>query len=219
MNTDTRSPWLRAAWLLAACWFTGAAWAQTPKPQPPAKSTAPKPPPDAPRPVQLSSPIAPGTSQNADAAANMASVNNTLGLMQGKGAGVHGANSPFAPLAARSDVVAWSVLTAITTQTEKAKTWPVFGAAQLALHQKTQRVQGFMMPLSAGPTQRHFLLSSVPLSCGFCLPGGPESMVEVRTKTPIRYGLEPVVVEGRFHVLNDDKDGVYYRITEAVAIK
>jgi uncharacterized protein len=142
-----------------------------------------------------------------------------LGVPQGQGAGVHNPNSPFAPLAKRDDVVPWSVLTAITTKNDKNKILPVFTQPQLSLHQKTQKVQGFMMPLEPGPNQRHFLLTSVPLTCGFCQPGGPESMIEVRTKTPVKYSLEPVVVEGKFQVLNDDPYGLYYRITDAVAVK
>jgi hypothetical protein len=138
---------------------------------------------------------------------------------QGSGPGVHGANSPFAPLPQRSDVVPWSVLTDVKTRTEKNRILPVFNAQQLTLNQKTQRIQGFMMPLEPGERQRHFLLSSVPLTCSFCVPGGPESMVEVKSKTPVRYTLEPVTVEGNFAVLSDDPYGLYYRITDAVGVK
>jgi uncharacterized protein len=184
--------------------------------------------------AQLSSPIAPKSNvaapaKGASAAAAPATTSaaskpaasgaSALGVPMGQGAGVHSPNSPFAPLPQRSDVVAWSLLTAITTKNEKNKILPVFGAPQLALHQKTQKVQGFMMPLEPGQNQRHFLLTSVPLSCSFCLPGGPESMIEVRAKTPVKYSLEPVVVEGKFLVLNDDPYGLYYRITDAVAVK
>ncbi len=137
----------------------------------------------------------------------------------GSGAGVHGAGSPFAPLQARQDVIPWSVLTDVKTKTEKNRILPVFTASQTALNQKTQRIQGFMMPLEPGTSQRHFLLSSVPLTCSFCTAGGPESMVEVRTKTPVKYGMEPVVVEGKFLVLNDDSYGLYYRMTDATAVK
>jgi hypothetical protein len=140
-------------------------------------------------------------------------------LPAGSGPGFHSPNSPFAPLAERADVVPWSVLTAVKTRPEKNRLLPHFGLPQLALHQKTQRVQGFMMPLDPGEKQKHFLLSSVPLTCAFCLPGGPESMVEVKTKTPVKYSLEPVVVEGTFAVLNDDPFGLYYRMVDAVAVK
>lgn len=137
----------------------------------------------------------------------------------GTGPGIHDPNSPFAPLPARADVVPWSLLTAVKTRTVNNKVLPAFDKPQQALHQKTQRVQGFMMPLEPGEKQTHFLLTSVPLSCGFCVPGGPESMVEVRTRTPVPYTLDPVVVEGKFALLEDDQYGLYYRITEGVGVK
>jgi hypothetical protein len=87
------------------------------------------------------------------------------------------------------------------------------------LNQKVQRIQGYMMPLEPGEKQRHFLLSSVPLTCSFCTAGGPESMVEVKSKTPVKYTMDAVVVEGTFAVLNDDPYGLYYRIVDAVAVK
>ena len=140
-------------------------------------------------------------------------------IPQGSGAGVHSPSSPIAPLPQRTDVVSWTMLTAITTRAEKNRLLPVFTKDVLALNQKPQRVQGFMMPLEPGEKQSHFLLSSVPLSCAFCTPGGPESMVEVKTKTPVAYTLDAVVVEGRFATLGDDPYGLYYRITDAVAVK
>jgi hypothetical protein len=140
-------------------------------------------------------------------------------LPQGSGAGQHSPNSPFAPLPQRTDVVPWSLLTTIQTKTEKNKVLPVFSKDQLALNQKPQRVQGFMMPLEPGEKQSHFLLSSVPLTCGFCVPGGPESMVEVKVKTPVRYTMDPVIVEGKFATLSDDPYGLYYRVTDGVAVK
>lgn len=161
----------------------------------------------------LSSPLASGNPKSAAPAVP------GLDLPVGQGAGVHGVNSPFPNLSARDDVVPWSVLTAVKTKTEKNRILPVFSMDQLALNQKTQRIQGFMMPLDPGEKQRHFLLSSVPLTCAFCTPGGPESMVEVKTKTPVKYSMEPVVVEGRFLVLNDDAYGLYYRITDATSVK
>lgn len=152
--------------------------------------------------AQLSSPIAGGT-----------------GVPSGTGAGVHSPNSPFAPLQERADVLPWSVLTNVKTRVDKNRILPIFPAEVQALNKKSQRVQGFMMPLEPGEKQRHFLLSSVPMSCSFCTPGGPESMVEVKTKTPVKYTMEPVVVEGQFAVLQDDPYGLYYRVIDGVAVK
>lgn len=154
--------------------------------------------------AQLSSPVGEGT---------------VAAPQAGSGGGFHSPNSPIAPLVERSDVLPWSMLTAVKTKTEKNRILPVFGANVMALNQKSQRVQGFMMPLDPGEKQKHFLISSVPLTCSFCLPGGPESLVEVRTKTAVKYSLEPVVVEGKFSVLADDPYGMYYRMSDAVAVK
>jgi hypothetical protein len=140
-------------------------------------------------------------------------------LPHGQGAGVHSPLSPFAPLKPRSDVVAWSVLTDVKTVVQNKRIVPVYTPAVLALNQQKVRLQGFMMPLGPGEQQRHFLLASVPLTCSFCTPGGPESMVEVRTVQPVKYSLNAVVVEGKFHVLQNDPYGLYYRFTDAVGVK
>ena len=140
-------------------------------------------------------------------------------LPTGQGPGVHGANSPFPALVARDDVLPWSVLTSVKSKKVKTRFLPAFTPVQYALNQKTQRVQGYMMPLDPGEKQVHFLLSSVPLTCAFCTPGGPESMVEVKTKTPVKYSMEPVVVEGIFSVLEDDSYGLYYRMSDAKSVR
>jgi hypothetical protein len=140
-------------------------------------------------------------------------------LPHGQGAGVHSPLSPFAPLKQRTDVVAWSVLTDVKTVIRNKRIVPVYPAAVTALDQKTIRLHGFMMPLEPGEQQRHFLLASVPLTCSFCTPGGPESMVEVRTVKPVKYSQAAVVVEGKFHVLQADPYGLYYRFTEATGVK
>jgi hypothetical protein len=141
------------------------------------------------------------------------------GIPSGTGPGVHSPNSPFAPLTERNDVLPWSLLTAVKLRDGPKGPRPKFNAEQQALNDKVQRIQGFMMPLEPGERQKHFLLSSVPLTCSFCVPGGPESMVEVTTKSAVKYSMEPVVVEGKFAVLTDDPYGLYYRIANGVAVK
>ena len=62
------------------------------------------------------------------------------------------------------------------------------------------------MPLGMGVQQKHFLLTAVAPTCGFCLPGGAEQIVEIHARTPVKYVLDPVVLSGRF-VLVHDGDG------------
>lgn len=44
-------------------------------------------------------------------------------------------------------------------------------------------------------------------------------MIEVKAKSPVRYLLEPVVVEGRFQTLAHDEYGLFYRMVDARQVK
>ena len=119
----------------------------------------------------------------------------------------------------RKDIVSWKLLAQVELVKVKDRIQPQFSADVAALDAKEVKVQGFMMPLEMGEKQSHFILSSTPSSCAFCMPGGPESMVEVKTKKPLAYGMEPVVLSGKLTVLKDDPTGVFYRLTDAVPAK
>ena len=124
--------------------------------------------------------------------------------------------SQFKPLTERKDLLSWKLLAQVDLVKMKDRYVPQFAQAIAALDQKEVKVQGFMMPLQMGDKQTHFVLSSMPQTCAFCMPGGPESLVEVKTKRPVKYGFEPVIVTGKLSVLKDDPTGVFYRITDAV---
>jgi hypothetical protein len=123
------------------------------------------------------------------------------------------------PLSERKDVVSWRLLAQVELVKVKDRFQPQFSAGVAALDAKEVRVQGFMMPLEMGEKQSHFILSATPQSCSFCMPGGPESMVEVKTRKPLAFGMEPVVLTGKLAVLKDDPTGVFYRLTDAVPVK
>ncbi len=128
--------------------------------------------------------------------------------------------SPFAgkPLPELKGVVSWKTLAEVKTVKMKDRFIPDFGKNVATLDKKEVKLQGFMMPLDMGDKQKRFILAALPPTCSFCMPGGPEQMVEVQAKTPVKYGFEPIVVSGRFTVLRDDAMGLYYRLTDAVAV-
>ena len=119
----------------------------------------------------------------------------------------------------RKDVVSWKLLAQVELVKVKDRFQPQFSAGVAALDSKEVKVQGFMMPLEMGDKQSHFILSSTPQSCNFCMPGGPEALVEVKMRKPVAYGMEPVVLTGKLAVLKDDPTGVFYRLTDAVPAK
>jgi hypothetical protein len=123
--------------------------------------------------------------------------------------------SQFKPLVERKDVLSWKLLAQVELVKMKDRYVPQFAQSVASLDQKEVKVQGFMMPLQVGDKQTHFVLAAMPVTCSFCMPGGPESLVEVKTKRPVKYSFEPITVTGKLSVLKDDPTGVFYRITDA----
>jgi len=122
------------------------------------------------------------------------------------------------PLPELKGVVSWRTLAQVEAVRVKDKFVPQFSSNITALDKKEVRLQGFMMPLGLGDRQKRFILSAMPPSCSFCLPGGPDQVVEVLAKTPVKYGIEPIVISGRLTVLRDDSMGLFYRLTDAVPV-
>jgi hypothetical protein len=120
------------------------------------------------------------------------------------------------PLPELKGVVSWRTLAQVESVKVKDRVLPQFADGVLKLNATEVRLQGFMMPLEMGDKQKHFVLSAMPVTCSFCLPGGPEALVEVRAKTAVKYTFEPVVLTGKLAVLKDDPNGLYYRLTDAV---
>lgn len=119
----------------------------------------------------------------------------------------------------RAGIVSWRTLAEVSPVKQGNKMVPEFSKGILALDRKDTRVQGFMIPLDVGDRQKRFLLTAVPTHCSFCLPAGPDAIVEVVAKTPVRYTFEPIVVAGRFSVLKDDSAGLLYRLSDAAQVE
>lgn len=111
--------------------------------------------------------------------------------------------------------VPWSLLSKTAIARVGGKLGPDFPAALRPLHGKTVKLQGYLLPLEAGQTHSRFLLSAWSPSCPFCLTAGPEAMVEVRARTAVKYTLDPVTVQGKLQLLDNDASGMFYRLVDA----
>ena len=135
--------------------------------------------------------------------------------------GIPGAGLPSAAdysgavLPERAGVVSWTTLSGVQPVKQGEKMVNEFSREILALDRKDVKVQGFMIPLDLGQKQKRFLISAVPPHCQFCLPAGPDALVEVQAKTAVTYTFDPIVVSGKFAVVKDDPSGVLYRMTDA----
>ena len=125
----------------------------------------------------------------------------------------------FAPLTEIPGAVSWKLLgQATTVKAKKGRMVPHYTPAISALDNSEVKVQGFMMPLEPGQKQKHFLLTVTSASCPFCLPAGPEGVVEIRSRTPVKFSYAPFIVQGRLKVLASDPMGLYYRMTDAAVV-
>ena len=117
-----------------------------------------------------------------------------------------------------SGVVSWKTLAQVEPVRRGGRMVPEFSKEILALDQQPVRIYGFMMPLDMAAQQQHFLLSAVPASCPYCMPAGPQEMVEVISKHSVKFGFEPIIMAGKLSVLKNDKSGMLYRMSEAESV-
>ncbi len=112
-------------------------------------------------------------------------------------------------------VVSWYILAKVNYVRFNDKTVLQFDDGIRALSEKAMKLRGFVIPLASARDQRHFILSSKPPTCPYCLPAGPDEMVEIFCKQPVKYSSDPITVFGRFEILHDDASGFYYRMVDA----
>ena len=129
------------------------------------------------------------------------------------------AQAPHDPLTSMlpdaKGALAWSLLGKTAIRKVDGKLGPDFPSALKPFNGKTVKMQGYVLPLEAGQAHKRFLLSAWSPSCPFCLTAGPEAMVEVKARSAVAYALEPVVVQGRLELLDNDPAGLFYRLVEA----
>lgn len=134
--------------------------------------------------------------------------------------GAHAGPQPLVspPLPMVPGAIAWDLLGQVKSVAVGRKVVPQFPESVSRLHRTQVKVVGFMLPLQAGERQSHFLLTATSQTCAFCVPVGPEGIIEVRTRKPVRAGFDPILIAGRLEVIHDDPQGVYYRIREGEAL-
>ncbi len=95
---------------------------------------------------------------------------------------------------------------------------PEFSAQLKELDNQEVKLYGFVLPLSTGAKQKHFLISPLPSHCPYCVSQGPDSMVEVVAKTPVEFNQwEPIVVSGKLELVNDQY--LFFRLVNAESVK
>ena len=119
----------------------------------------------------------------------------------------------------RAGVVSWKTLAKVEPISDHGRIVSKFDPSITELDRTTVRVQGFMLPMDLGDMQHHFVISAVPPHCPFCLPAGPDALMEVKAKKGVAYSLEPVLLSGKFIVVKDDSYGLLYQLVDAEVVR
>ncbi|MBK6389889.1 MAG: hypothetical protein KA109_08170 [Saprospiraceae bacterium] len=96
---------------------------------------------------------------------------------------------------------------------------PVFGEEVKALANKTVEIKGYIIPTDGYKSHTEFILSAFPYNmCFFCGGAGPETVMEVYAKTPVKFTSEAVTLRGKLELNADDVNRLIYSLTEAEQI-
>jgi hypothetical protein len=122
------------------------------------------------------------------------------------------------PATDRNGVVSWGMLARVEYRTVNGHVGHLFSKAVAALDGKTVKLRGFLIPLDHGEKHSRFLLSASPRTCFECWAPGPQGWVEVIADVPVEDTYEQILVSGRFSVVGEDRDDLYYRVVDAVRV-
>ena len=93
---------------------------------------------------------------------------------------------------------------------------PEFSEKIKKLEGKEVTADGYIIPFEGMFKPEHIILSSLPLAeCFFCGSGGPETVMEVMLKDPIKYTSKRVKVKGKLVLNSKDPEKLMYILNEA----
>lgn len=96
---------------------------------------------------------------------------------------------------------------------------PVFSDAIKSMEGKTISVKGYIIPVEGYKSHKEFIFSAFPYSmCFFCGGAGPETVMEVSAKEPVKYTTEQITLTGTLRLNSDDINRLMFKIDHAVRV-
>ncbi|THH37942.1 DUF3299 domain-containing protein [Neolewinella litorea] len=93
---------------------------------------------------------------------------------------------------------------------------PVFGQDVKALEGKVIEISGYIVPVEGYKSHNEFVFSAYPYNmCFFCGGAGPETVMEVTAKEPVKYRTERITLRGKLKLNNDNINQLMYILEDA----
>lgn len=97
---------------------------------------------------------------------------------------------------------------------------PIFGAEVTKLEGQEVTVKGYIIPVEGFKSHKEFVFSAFPYSmCFFCGGAGPETVMEVKAKSPISFTADPITIKGTLHLNAKDVNKLMYSLSDAQLVK
>jgi len=110
----------------------------------------------------------------------------------------------------------WKILLTVKYRFYRNQYIPQFSNEIKAYQNKTVTLKGYMYPLEDRPKQDFFILSYYPIAqCFFCGGAGPESVVEINSKEPIKVTQKPIKLKGTLKLNPDDPERLFYILLDS----
>jgi len=120
----------------------------------------------------------------------------------------------------------WKTLSKITFKKEYDELMgfkidkPVFSKIVKELEGKEVTIKGYIIPVEGYKSHTEFIFSAFPYNmCFFCGGAGPETVMEVVAKEPVKYSAEQVVLKGKLKLNADDINRLMYLMEDAILIE
>ena len=97
---------------------------------------------------------------------------------------------------------------------------PVFSDDVKKLAEQEVEIKGYIIPVEGYKSHTEFVFSAFPYNmCFFCGGAGPETVMEVYAKEPIKYTAEAVAIRGKLELNDSDVNRLIYALRDAVLIE
>jgi hypothetical protein len=123
------------------------------------------------------------------------------------------------PLVVNGNAIAWKVFATTTEITECIKEADGFDICHITpkyseeikkLDKKEVTLMGFMFPLNESDQQTNFLIGPYPINCPFEYHSPPSQIVEVISKTPVKFSFDPITIKGTLEIRHNKETGTFY---------
>ena len=97
---------------------------------------------------------------------------------------------------------------------------PVFSPQIQELDGKEITIKGYIIPVEGYKSHTEFVFSAFPYNmCFFCGGAGPETVMEVTAKSPVKYTAEAITLKGILQLNSGDINRLIYSMTEVELVK